>query len=758
MVLPETVARSPMVKPPIGILLIRPGSKNNRRCDHPAETKGSGHNHCWLVFQPAVLAQIGPASPCDRRFPRGWPFAIPAAKPAFGQIVPPEARLHGCRYPGPGKAPSHQFHCQGIVLQIGSVYVGYLQLSARRRFELSGDFHHIIVVKVQTRHGIVRLWFGRFFFDADGTPRFVEGDHAITLRVRNMIAEDGCAFWARGGTLQHRCQPMSKKQIVAQNQGHAIIANEIAANDKGLRQTLGPRLGGISQIDAKAGPIAHEAMELFLVLWSGDDKNISYSRQHQRRQRIIDHRLVINRHELFTHGQGQGIKAGAVSSGKDDPFHGRSSFLVLSTVEVGCFPITNGMVMRVWFIHQNFPGQFRHIALALCTRKDCEVIATGDVATAARSGVPDGLRLMHYATPQGAGATTHHYLRGAESAIRRGQAVARLALTLDKQGLKPDIIYCHPGWGEGLFLKDVWPDVPVIGYCEFYYDAKGQDVGFDPEFPTDFDDRFRLRIKNTTGLLSLETLDLGISPTKWQRSTFPARYHDMIDTIFDGVDTNYFRPDAADAFTLPDGRVLDRKDEVVTFATRSLEPYRGIHSFVRAIPALQKARPDAHIVIAGGQDARYGRKLPQGETYLKRYLKEAGDRIDHERLHIVGKLPFEAYRNLLCVSRVHVYLTYPFVLSWSLIEAMSVGGAIVASRTAPVEEVITDGITGVLTDFFDPEGIARAVTELCGDEQKRRMMSLEARKAVVEKYDLMSVCLPQQINALEALWSKRVLS
>ena len=405
--------------------------------------------------------------------------------------------------------------------------------------------------------------------------------------------------------------------------------------------------------------------------------------------------------------------------------------------------------MNFLLVHQNFPGQFRHVGRALAEQGH-RVLAIGDVANVAqRPPLHPAIQVLAYRLDKKASPSTHHYLRDFEGAVRRGQTVARAAMELKKQGFAPDVVLAHPAWGEALFLKDVFPAARHIYYFEYYYHGEGGDVGFDPEFPATFDDKPRLRVKNTTQLLSLEAADAGISPTAWQADRYPAEFRPKIEIMHEGIDTDTVRPDAAAAFEW-NGLRLTAADEVVTYVARNLEPYRGFHVFMRALPRLLAARPRARIVVVGGGDVSYGRRLAEGQTYRAKYLAELGERIDLSRVHFTGRLPYADYLRLLQVSSAHVYLTYPFVLSWSMLEAMAAGCALVASSTAPVREVVEDGATGRLVDFFDADALADTVAEVLAHPDAAAPLRARARDTVRERYDLASRCLPRWIEFLTA--------
>jgi glycosyltransferase involved in cell wall biosynthesis len=404
--------------------------------------------------------------------------------------------------------------------------------------------------------------------------------------------------------------------------------------------------------------------------------------------------------------------------------------------------------MKLLFVHQNFPAQYRGLAETLARDASCQVMALGDATNLKRLGEVPGVSVAGYAAPAGASPQTHHYVRSLEGAVRRGQAVVRACLELKKRGFVPDVVCAHPGWGEALFLKDVFPAARLLLYCEFYYRAQGADVGFDPEFPATLDDLLRLRIRNAASLLSLEHADGGVSPTEWQRAAFPGFFRERIAVAHEGVDTDRVKPDPGAEVVLGKNVKLKPADEVVTYLARNLEPYRGFHTFMRALPEIQRRRPRAHVLIVGADGVSYGAAPPRGQTYRKKYLEEVGKRLDLSRIHFLGRVPYEALLRIYQVSSAHVYLTYPFVLSWSLLEAMAAGCNVVASRTAPVEEVIADGENGFLVDFFKPGEIAERVDEVMDRPRGSDTVRERARKTVVEKFDLRRVCLPRQLALL----------
>lgn len=403
--------------------------------------------------------------------------------------------------------------------------------------------------------------------------------------------------------------------------------------------------------------------------------------------------------------------------------------------------------MNILFVHQNFPGQYKHLAPAL-TKRGHRVVALG----IGDRKIP-GIEYFHYRPKRGTSDNTHPWVTDFEAKVIRAEACANACNELKRRSFKPDVICVHPGWGEALLLREVWPEAKQLHFVEFFYGSIGRDVGFDPEFPSpEFSGNCRLRIKNTNNLLNLFDMDHGISPTAWQRSTVPEQFREKIEVIHDGVDTDRLRPDASAVLqaTNDSGETIrfTKADRVITFINRNLEPSRGYHQFMRAIPLIQKLDSEAHIVIIGGDGVSYG-AAPETGTWKTKYLDEVKDKIDLTRIHFLGKVPYDQFVSAMQISAAHIYLTYPFVLSWSMLEAMSLGAPIVGSRTPPVEEIIEDGVNGRLVDFFNPDEIARVAVDVANSANTE--MLAKARQTIVEQYDLSSICLPKQIELIEKL-------
>jgi glycosyltransferase involved in cell wall biosynthesis len=479
--------------------------------------------------------------------------------------------------------------------------------------------------------------------------------------------------------------------------------------------------------------------------------------------------------------------------------------------------------MNILFIHRSFMGQFKYLAtvLSLDANNNVTFLTEDDEYNV------QGIKKVVYRAkckPSG-----NFYLENYEVALERAQSAAKKAEELKKQGFKPDIIYGFAGWGSSMFIKDVFPDVPFIAYCEWFLNSEGANIGFDGT-EINLEEKERLRCNNAHILTTLAAADAGISPTQWQKDRFPKEFHDKISVIHDGVDTGLFVPDENVKFTIkntmengkckrvtgkgergtekchceesclqddvaiqedsspefqalvpraeiqpspargegvapPDIQSstpldihspftihhspsktleLTRQNEVITYGTRGFEPTRGFPQFMEAAEKLLKNRPNLHILIAGENKVHYSAQ--KNVDYKALMLKNLD--LDMSRVHFVGTLTYNEYKKFLQVSSAHVYLTYPFILSWSILDAMSAGCCIVASNTAPVLEVIEDNYNGLLVDFFNIDELVAKLEYALNNKEKMQKIRQNARQSVVEKYDLAKV-VPMQIMTIQ---------
>jgi len=407
--------------------------------------------------------------------------------------------------------------------------------------------------------------------------------------------------------------------------------------------------------------------------------------------------------------------------------------------------------VNILFVHQNFPGQFKHLAPALA-----QLNHSVKALRQAQKGLPyatQGVVLEKWQARRGTCLAAHPWAQDTETKLIRGEAAAVAADKLKRNGWCPDLIVGHPGWGEMLFLHHIWPQVPQLHFLEFFYRSDGLDVGFDPEFPiADWQSAARVTAKAGPSLLGLENMTAALSPTYFQASTYPAWARNRIEVIHDGIKTSQVVPNSAAHFRLGrQGPDICCGDPVLTFVNRNLEPYRGYHRFMRALPYIQQRCPNAITVIVGGHGVSYGAAAPEGQSWKNLILKEVSDDLDLGRIFFIDKLAYGDYLSLLQTSACHVYFTYPFVLGWSCLEAMAAGALVVGSATPPVEEVICDGDNGLLVDFFDQQALVETVSQVLNNPGRFSQIRQAARISVVNRFDLETVCLPKQIKLIDKM-------
>ena len=404
--------------------------------------------------------------------------------------------------------------------------------------------------------------------------------------------------------------------------------------------------------------------------------------------------------------------------------------------------------MKILLVHQNMPGQYREMLDWLVAQGGHELVFLTQ-----RRNFPDrdGVEKVVYAPHRVPARDAYALSKVWEEAVGAGYGAAQAAQSLKDRGFVPDIILGHTGWGELLFMKQVYPDVPILGFFEYFYLDKGGPVGFDPEDPANDATPFLIHARNAVPFANLHVADRGIVPTEWQRDCFPEMFHPKMWVCHDGIRTDKLRPDPDVWLSL--GRVgrVTREDEIFTYVARNMERTRGFHLFMRALPLIQKARPNARVLIIGGNDTSYGKESTMKGGFRAEMEAEVGHLIDWDRTHFLGQVPYESFQKVIQIGRCHIYLTMPFVLSWSLLESMSMEATIVASDVAPVREAITHGETGLLTDFFDPPALAEKVIGVLSDPEGHAHLGRAAREHVVRTYDFLQVCLPRHIEYINAL-------
>ena len=401
--------------------------------------------------------------------------------------------------------------------------------------------------------------------------------------------------------------------------------------------------------------------------------------------------------------------------------------------------------MRILFIHNNFPGQYRRIVERLKGDRNYDLLS----ASLASNTQPSPIRYVRYKPHREPSKDIHPAARYTESTILTGQAVLKSMLAVRDKGWKPDIVLAHSGWGNSMFVKDAWPDTKLMPYFEWYYQADSDESGFLEGKPLDINARVRTRLKNTSMLQDLAAMDWGQCPTQYQLDQYPAVFHDRVSVLHDGVDTQFFSPAAEASFTMG-ARTFRKGDPVITYIARGMEPYRGFPQFIEAIARLQKLNPHVHAIVIGDDRVAYGAQRQDGTTWKQAMLAE--HQPDMERLHFLGRQPLSVLRDVLRISAAHVYLTAPFVLSWSMLEAMSAGALIVGSATPPVEEVIIDGKNGLLTDFFDVSALVERLQLVLGNNQGYLSLRQAARQTILDRFELES-CTSRYLSLINSVAS-----
>jgi glycosyltransferase involved in cell wall biosynthesis len=402
--------------------------------------------------------------------------------------------------------------------------------------------------------------------------------------------------------------------------------------------------------------------------------------------------------------------------------------------------------MHVLFVHQNFPAQFGHIAAHLIERHQfrCTFV------TERRGGPAGAIECVQYKVDGGATKHNHYCTRTFENTTRH--AVAVYEAVKARPDLKPDLIVGHSGFGSTLFLRELFPDVPIVNYFEYFYRTRGSDMDFRKDFPPLPLDFLRARNRNAMVLLDLDNCDAGYSPTDYQRGLFPREYQGKLRTIFDGVDAAVWKPmpglpREVNGYKVPDGM------KVVTYATRGMESMRGFDVFMKGATKLCDRRKDVIFLIAGQDRVCYGgdERFTGGKTFKEWVFSQ--DNYDQSRFVFLGLIPPAELAKLFNITDVHVYLTVPFVVSWSLLNALACGATVLASDTDPVREMIQNGLNGVLFDFFDADTLAELANQLLDRREEYKVLGRQGAAIIREKYSI-DVCLPKMVELYESVRRK----
>jgi len=385
----------------------------------------------------------------------------------------------------------------------------------------------------------------------------------------------------------------------------------------------------------------------------------------------------------------------------------------------------------VLFVHNNFPGQFRDLAAALTARgQPCCAIGYEHAA-----GL-EGVNLVRYRLPRGSGKDVFPLAVRAEADLLRGRSALEAARWLKNQGHEPDIIVGHPGWGETSLMRHVFPEVRQVLFSEFYYHGRGSDIDFDPEFWSgDEEALIRGVAKNPVMAMALAEADAIVAPTEFQASRLPPALRARTHVIHEGVDVDQIRPGPPEPFALDDGRVVAPGAPVITHVNNQMEPMRGLHIFARALPRLLSEVPDAQVIIIGEEKTRgYGGEAPGGQSWKQAIFRPLEAQLDLGRIHCLGRVPHPRMLAALRLSTAHVYYTYPFVLSWSLVEAMASGCYVIGSDTPPMHDAIQDGVNGRLLPFFDVDALSGALIAACRNPAAAAPLRAAARETAVANF------------------------
>ncbi len=401
--------------------------------------------------------------------------------------------------------------------------------------------------------------------------------------------------------------------------------------------------------------------------------------------------------------------------------------------------------MHILFVHKNFPAQFGQIATYLARNDGCECTFLSEREVA---DTPE-IRQVRFTPSGGAREETHYCSRTFENQTWRSYAAYDAMRR--RPELRPDLIVSHSGFVSSLFLRELYPDVPHISYFEFFYHPHQSEMDFRSDLPLpDSDDYLRARLRNAQLLIDLNHCDAGYAPTDFQRSRLPSEYSTKVQTIFDGIDTDFWAPNPTrprPTMTFGDVKIPPHH-RLLTYVSRGFESMRGFDIFLQVADAVCRQRSDVSVVIVGEDRVAYGgdNRFTNGLTFKEWTIQQHQPNLD--RIHFVGRLPPSQLTQLLALSDLHLYLTVPFVLSWSLMNALSCGCTVLASDTAPVREVIREGENGFLCDFFNVQGFTEQALAILEKPEAHRELGESARQRMLREYAL-PVCLEKMRRLYE---------
>lgn len=385
--------------------------------------------------------------------------------------------------------------------------------------------------------------------------------------------------------------------------------------------------------------------------------------------------------------------------------------------------------LNILFIHPNFPGQFKALINSLVSHKNVRLA----FITTRQDAEQRGVIIKKYAAPERQVDGVHKYLRTLNQDMNGAQEITKAAIELAREGFVATAVVGHIGWAGLMFMREVFPDAKLIGYTEWYFKWQNSWEHFSGE-KLNMDQKISTRMLNATSVLGIEALDACVTPTHWQRSVFPKMYQRNMHVIHEGIDTNTCEPQARRTLFVPGClKPLSPELKLVTYVSRAMEPARGFFTFMDAAARLAKLDPEVQFVIVGRPHAAYSGSTGDGPTYKEQAIEKYD--VDMSRMHFCGKLQYDDYLQVLKNSSVHVHFSMPYTLSWSALEAMACGCAMVGSSNAPVNEAIEHDVNGRLVNFFDAEGLVREVQDLLADRNEAERLGLAARETVLSRYE-----------------------
>ena len=395
--------------------------------------------------------------------------------------------------------------------------------------------------------------------------------------------------------------------------------------------------------------------------------------------------------------------------------------------------------MHVLFAHKSFPAQFGQIMTHLVTEHGAECTFVSEKSTKTISA---DVRRIEFKPRRVASMGTSYFGRSHETQMWRSQGIVESLA--EQPDLRPDLVVAHSGFFTSAFFRELY-DCPIVNLFEYYYHPTESDCDFRSDlFSRNIIQDMQTRVRNSVFLLDLENCDFGYCPTDWQRSLFPEEFQSKLTTAHDGIDTNYWRPATSGSAIqrIRESLEIPNNMKVVTYVTRGFESMRGFDIFMKFAKRLCDSRVDVVVLVVGSDHVCYGadRQITDGLSFKDWVLQQ--DDYDLNRIRFLGHVPSDTVRDVYQISDLHVYLTAPFIVSWSPLEAMSSGCLMLGSDTQPVQEVVGHGENGLLSDFFDVDRMVDQARCCLDEPHTFRPLRAAARQTIKQRFSL-EACLPK---------------